>query len=104
LKWAEALKYCEDRGMNLATFDSFNEGSYFDGVVKYSAWIGVRDNNKNGQFLRITDGKNVRDIIPWRHGQPSGNEYCVHSWDGHHFNDLPCNSNLRFACEMVENN
>ena len=88
--------------MNLATFDSYNEGVYFDGVSKYSTWIGVRDNLMNGQFVGVTDGKDIKRFVPWRPGQPSGHEYCVHSWDGHNFNDLPCNSHLRFACETVE--
>lgn len=101
LKWAEALKYCVDRGMSLATFDTLNEASFFDGAVKYNAWVGIRDNNHNKQFTRVTDDLVVNNIIPWRPGQPSGGEYCVHSWDGYNFNDLSCNSNLRFACEKI---
>ena len=101
LSWDNAALYCKERGMNLATFDSYNEALYYDGSSKYSSWVGVRDRKQNGEFLRITDDKNIRNFIPWRISEPSTTEYCVHAWDDFSFNDINCDFNFRFGCEAV---
>ena len=99
LNWAAAFKYCEDRDMNLATFNSLEEATFFNNNVKYTVWVGVRDYQRDGKFSRVTDLKNIRDFLPWRPAQPSGNEFCVHTLDGDKFNDRSCNGLWRFACE-----
>lgn len=103
LKWDAAKSNCESLGMNLATFD-YSQGVSFYGAVKKNTWIGVRDMYQNGQFLQVTDNTDVRHILPWRRNQPSGREFCVHSWAGNGFNDINCNHAYHFACEITDSN
>lgn len=101
LSWDNAALYCKERGMNLATFNSYNEALYYDGSSKYSSWVGVRDKKQNGEFLRITDDKNIKTFIPWRNSKLSTTEFCVHAWDDFSFSSIGCDVNFRFGCETV---
>ena len=103
LNWDSAKSNCETLGMNLATFESNSQGVSFYNIVKKNTWVGIRDVNKNGQFLQVTDNTDVRHILPWRRNEPSGREFCVHSWAGNGFNDINCNHAFFFACEMMNN-
>jgi Lectin C-type domain len=102
--WDSSVKYCADHKMNLATFDSKQEAEFFLTITTGRVWVGMRDNDKNGKFKRITDGKDVTGILPWSTGEPSGKEYCVERYDLKNklYNDVTCNIAIPFSCEFVE--
>lgn len=106
MDWDSASKYCEDRMMNLATFDSSDEANYFESVAASDVWVGIRDFDENNQFSLVTDGKNIESFLPWRFGQPDNvGERCVvilvqEDFEG--FNDVDCYREFSFSCESVQ--
>lgn len=88
--------------MNLATFDSREEASYFITASPItSIWLGIRDNQRNRKFQRVTDGVDVTGILPWIPRQPSGREYCVEKYTGRGYSDAPCRYKKSFCCEYI---
>lgn len=103
LSFDASMRYCKDFGMDFASFDSYNEAVYFTDAVHHDyIWIGAKDTDNNGQFVRMKDGVDVRSILPWQQREPSGAEFCVHLSTNKRFNDFPCFKAMRFACEMIE--
>lgn len=103
MDWFEAKDYCEDYGMNLVTFESFEEAQYFNSIAGKEVWVGTNDFEEEGVFRQITDGS--IPSLPWNEGEPNnyeGNEDCVQSGFDGGFNDHDCSLENLFACEIVE--
>ena len=101
--WSSASKYCEERGMNLATFESFEEANYFNSIAGKEVWVGITDAVKEGEFIQVTG--TPAPSLPWNAGEPNdyeNNEDCVQSGYDGGFNDHDCSLVMRFACEKYE--
>lgn len=94
--------------MNLVTFDSHQEAVHFNKIAMKEVWVGITDKEKEGVFVKITDGKSV--VLPWDYGEPNNgrgtyhNEHCVESVHSKSFNDNLCSYQFGYACEKVEAN
>lgn len=103
MSWSLAKKRCESFGLNMITFDSKDEALYFNKRAEKNTWIGISDRQKEGFFVKITDGKTVN--LSWDEGEPSNNdrrEHCVESLPGKNYNDNDCSFELTYGCERVE--
>jgi hypothetical protein len=100
LDWASAKLYCEKKGMNLATFDSFEEAQYFNSIAGKDVWVGITDAVEEDKFVQVTGAPTPN--LPWNYGEPNNyneNEHCVESGYDGGFNDFDCSMKFRFACE-----
>jgi hypothetical protein len=110
LPWNSAMMFCQENGMSLATFDSYDEAEDFNENAGKEVWVGINDIQKEGRFVKISDGKPVgAEDLPWSSEQPvviEGDKNCVKSKSINvHQTDLGfsherCSRPLRFACEM----
>jgi Lectin C-type domain len=105
VNWSSAKDKCESFGLNMATFDSKDEAVYFNKVAGKGTWVGISDREKEGLFVKVTDGKTVD--LPWDEGEPNngkGKEHCVESVYGKNFNDNDCDFEFAYGCERVHIN
>ncbi|XP_039878716.1 C-type mannose receptor 2-like [Simochromis diagramma] len=104
--WPEALSYCRDKYIDLATIDDFKDVQMLNSKVDLSkmttmkygnrVWIGLYD-DINGWQWSMSETSEFRN---WSPGQPDNQwviENCVFMLDGPWF-DCPCASVFRFVC------
>jgi len=103
--WADARAQCQERGGELASITSEDEGLAFQratlGLQWASWWLGLSDQEAEGTFV-WADGEPVT-FAPWSDGEPNdsgGREDCaqVVPWSGR-WNDLDCARTLPFVCQ-----
>ncbi|KAB5523182.1 hypothetical protein PHYPO_G00149610 [Pangasianodon hypophthalmus] len=109
--WAEAEKYCQIFGGNLASVHSNQTHFILKGMGKISnsykrTWIGAQDATQESVWL-WSDGS-VFDFSLWHSGEPNnsgGVERCVEmNYDGEVlWNDARCDTNLYFVCQKSAN-
>jgi hypothetical protein len=104
--WAEAEADCVTRGGHLISvhdqaMQDFLTATAF-GIADGDWWIGLNDRSNEGQFVWSDDSP--VDFSSWNGGEPNnaGDEDCVHfpSWAGGNWNDLPCDAQGRYICEL----
>jgi Lectin C-type domain len=105
VNWADGAEICKNYGMEYVTFDSKAEADYFNVRSPANAWIGLSDQDNEGEFV-FTNGRDVEDL-PWGFGQPSnykGDENCVESRQKYFygFNDAACTAVSQVACQLIE--
>jgi hypothetical protein len=106
MSWDSAYRYCVNRGMNLASFDSRDEADHFEDVSTTAVWVGIRDYDEAHRFIKVSDGKNVESLLRWGPNEPSRTlQRCVvkiveANFEG--FHDAECNRKFSFSCEFVE--
>jgi hypothetical protein len=109
-EWIDAMLYCEEHGMHLASFESFEEASDFNQNAGEEVWVGINDMQKEGNFKRISDGAPVTsEDLPWISDdvfEYHDKQNCVLSGfklgsdsDESGFSDFGCCKEKRFACE-----
>ncbi|KAI8042545.1 hypothetical protein M5D96_003858 [Drosophila gunungcola] len=102
LSWTSAENTCRKRGGHLAAFDNQKE---FDAVTaklhrNTPYWLGISDRKKEGEF--VSESGNRPKILTFAHGEPNnqgGNEDCVDIYNGV-MNDLPCDLQRHFICQL----
>ncbi|XP_058236013.1 ladderlectin [Hemibagrus wyckioides] len=106
--WAEAERYCQALGGNLASIHSNQTQALLKKMGKISGsykrtWIGAQDATQNSVWL-WSDGS-VFDFSLWHSGEPNhgrgGREHCVEMNYGVEvlWNDAQCSTNLYFLCQ-----
>ncbi|XP_076734896.1 secretory phospholipase A2 receptor-like [Maylandia zebra] len=104
--WTEALSYCRDKYIDLATIDDMQDVQMLISTVDLSkmttmtngnrAWIGLYDDIVGWQWST----SETSEFRNWSPEQPDNQwviEYCVFMLDGPWFYD-PCTNVFRFVC------
>ncbi|KAK2817702.1 hypothetical protein Q7C36_021635 [Tachysurus vachellii] len=109
--WAEAERYCQGLGGNLASVHSNQTQSLLKKMGKMSGsykrtWIGAQDATQDSWWL-WSDGS-VFDFSAWHSGEPNHagqQEHCVEMNYGDEvlWNDAKCNTKLFFVCQKAAN-
>jgi hypothetical protein len=113
-EWIDAMLYCEEHGMHLASFDSYDEALDFNENAGDEIWVGINDMQKEGNFKRISDGRPVTsEDLPWISDEVfeyHEKQNCVLSGfklgpdtEEKGFSDFGCCKERRFACEEETN-
>lgn len=70
-------------------------------------WTSGSDLGEEGSFFWASNGRSIsKNSSLWLPNQPDnagGSENCVHLWDtlNYKINDLPCNTQCYFICEIT---
>lgn len=107
LHYQPAREYCQLGGGDLAIVDSpLKQDELVDAVAGIwwtDWWIGLDDIVEEGVYTWV-DGSPL-EWAQWANNEPnnSGNEDCNHfaSWAGGSWNDMPCDRDLAFICEVA---
>ncbi|XP_017113571.1 accessory gland protein Acp29AB-like [Drosophila elegans] len=100
--WNNAEDTCRKMGGHLAAFKSRKE---LDAVIAklrqgHAYWLGVSDQENEGDFVTASGNKPI--FMTWGRGEPNNlnkREHCVDIYRGF-MNDLPCNLQLHFICQL----
>ncbi|XP_062614104.1 collectin-11-like [Saccostrea cucullata] len=112
--WDYAQVLCSDIGGSLAeieTEEEFTSLNYTLRVVKKlkaDLWIGGTDKDREGVWKWASSNTPIK-LTFWRLGEPNNsqnNEHCLEMQlhNGYLWNDKNCGSDLRFLCEILQNN
>ncbi|MBN2495416.1 MAG: hypothetical protein JXR96_12550, partial [Deltaproteobacteria bacterium] len=103
--WDEARDSCLSYNAHLVTIDDATENSMvrdaMDGVSTGDFWIGYNDRSSEGTW--VWDDGSTSSYHPWSTGEPNGAdaENCAMVQGDGHWNDMSCNYDRAFVCEMV---
>uniref|UniRef100_A0A3Q0SUB2 C-type lectin domain-containing protein n=1 Tax=Amphilophus citrinellus TaxID=61819 RepID=A0A3Q0SUB2_AMPCI len=102
--WDAARKDCRDREADLVVIDSFEEQNFLKTITNEHTWIGLNDNEQEGQWKWV-DGTPLI-LTYWGDRQPDnagGGEHCGHvrNDEKRSWNDLPCSASLKWICEKI---
>ncbi|CAB3388378.1 Hypothetical predicted protein, partial [Cloeon dipterum] len=105
--WYVARKFCISNGMQLASFESKAESEALTPVLVKAGgffWLSGTDLGSEGKFYWDNGtGKDVKDFTNWKANQPDnhyGKEHCIHEQPGYGWNDIPCENQEKFLCEI----
>ncbi|XP_063223715.1 macrophage mannose receptor 1 isoform X2 [Bacillus rossius redtenbacheri] len=120
--WAEARESCQEDGGDLAVIDSQEEADFllqlfskdpsrWDQYV-YEAFVGVTDQASEGNFLTVNGRTlNSTGFDHWLPNEPnngdgvrSSEEDCVTFHKGRAYNDVDCDREMPYFCEVAERN
>ncbi|XP_051259629.1 CD209 antigen-like protein E [Dicentrarchus labrax] len=110
--WEKGKEDCGVRGAGLVVISSTAEQMFLSNFTREEthAWIGLTDKDKEGTWKWIDGGPLTDPLKYWREPQPDngggyktlGEEDCAHiiigKSDLHNWNDLSCNTLLRWIC------
>ncbi|KAL7385481.1 hypothetical protein ABVT39_022403 [Epinephelus coioides] len=104
--WDEGREDCRGRGADLVVIDSPAEQEFLNEFTQ-TAWIGLTDRDEEGTWKWI-DGTPLT-LSNWRKNQPDngggdpqwGEEDCAHIRPDSEWNDLSCETSLRWICEKT---
>ncbi|XP_070573078.1 uncharacterized protein [Ptychodera flava] len=110
MTWSSAFQFCQDLGKTLLRFDDEERLLYYyyydlkmSNNDRFERWIDLNDQNSEGQYLH-SDGTSP-SFMNWIEGEPNdqyGIENCVHFRSNlAQWNDEPCFSSKRFACQEI---
>ncbi|XP_037044567.1 C-type lectin 37Db-like [Bradysia coprophila] len=117
VNWYKAAHICKFNGMDLASIDSMEENNIVAMLINMSGcgdasprfWTSGNDLGAFREWYWLANGKPM-SFTNWGANEPNNsndtNERCVEiRWkdQAYTWNDLPCNSNLFFICEMKFN-
>jgi hypothetical protein len=101
--WGNAKTACSDLGMGFASVHDFDEKEYIKSQIqgKGSHWIGYHDTTGDHEYT-WTD-ETCSSYINWQAGEPNnaGDEDCTQFYENGNWNDLNCNSQMRFVCRKM---
>ncbi|KAL7385049.1 hypothetical protein ABVT39_014388 [Epinephelus coioides] len=105
--WDKGREDCRGRGADLVVIDSFAEQIFLIEVTQENAWIGLTDRDEEGTW-KWTDGTPLT-LSNWEVNQPDngggdpqwGEEDCVNVLYGRKWNDLSCETLMRWICEKT---
>ncbi|GAA6219120.1 CD209 antigen-like protein C isoform X1 [Lates japonicus] len=104
--WDQGREKCRARGADLVVIDSPKEQEFLLGFTSGSAWIGLSDRDEERTWKWVD--KTPLNLTYWRENQPDngngepqwGEEDCAEiRSDG--WNDLSCDTSLRWICEKM---
>jgi hypothetical protein len=106
LSFAAAQTDCEEQGGDLISIHSEQEQSELlqlatDHNVSHDFWLGLTDAEYEGEFEWV-DGS-YADYTNWGGGEPNdagGNEDCAQLTGSGAWNDLPCDVELPYVCQL----
>ncbi|XP_064081675.1 CD209 antigen-like isoform X2 [Macrobrachium nipponense] len=103
--WKDGLGYCRSIGADYVQISSFAEWDFVSGLIEEKTWLGLNDQDEEGTF-RWSSDKSLPQYNKWMSGEPNdyyGDEDCVisHPYYDNHWNDINCDSEYKFACEVT---
>jgi len=103
MDWHDAVDYCRDMGVELASVHSAEENAFINSICTGSrCWIGLSDFENEGEFV-WSDGSDL-DFLYWLSGEPNnngGDEHYVHLGDdfGGYWNDVSADYSYYAVCK-----
>ncbi|KAK3772718.1 hypothetical protein RRG08_013411 [Elysia crispata] len=103
--WERARTVCQNEGGDLVKVLDKETNDFLAHLIstEYSVryWIGFNKKKKNGTYLWLDEVDEQSNYTNWAVHEPNNDdtEFCVEIWSKAKWNNMPCDSSLRYICE-----
>ncbi|KAJ7317611.1 hypothetical protein JRQ81_003773 [Phrynocephalus forsythii] len=101
--WHTAKSHCEERNSTLVVVHDQPKQNFLQSQTRNARyWIGLSDENTEGQWRWIDGTDYLRGFKYWKQGEPNDHqsvEDCTQIFSSGEWNDMPCNYKAFYICE-----